>query len=101
MTTVPGHNQLLQQSVMTQELGQQSHSAKPSPGQAAAVQQAQEVVQNTTVQVSEESERLKEQKEKRKERLRAMKARKHRKQEREEELAMDPEAKGRLLDTRA
>jgi len=98
MTTIPGHNQIFQQSGIAQELSQQAQSPKPSPDQAAALQQAQEVVQNSTIQGSEESERLKRQKEKRKKRL-ARKAGKRHRRDREEELAMDPEAKGRILDT--
>ena len=95
MTTIPGHNQLLQQSVMAQELGNQAN--KPSPDQAAALQQAQDVVRNTTIQGSEESERLKRQKE-RDRKFQAKKAEKKKDQEKEQEI--DPDVKGRLLDTR-
>jgi len=98
MTTVPGHNQIFQQSGIAQDLTQQAHSQKPSPDQAAALQQAQEVVQNSTIQGSEASERLKRQNERRKRRL-ARKAEKQEKKNREEELEMNPDAKGRLLDT--
>lgn len=100
MTTIPGHNQILQQSGVAQELSQQVHSPKPSPDQAAVIQQAQEVLENSTIQESEESERLKRQKE-RKKRRRARKAEKRKQREREVDMAMDPEAKGRLLDTTA
>ena len=98
MTTVPGHNIVIQQSGTAQELIHQSNAAKPSPEQAAAQQQANELVQGTTVQGTEESEKLKAKKEK--EALRRKKllaeAKKKRKQE---ELDLDPDAPGRLLDT--
>lgn len=100
MTTVPGHNQVLQQSGLAQELSQQAQAPKPSPDQAAAVQQAQQVVENTTIQGSENSERLKRKKE-REQRREAKKAKMKEKQAQEEELALNPDAKGRLVDTRA
>lgn len=100
MTTIPGHNQMLQQSGLAQEVSNQAHSSKPSPDQAAVIAQAQEVVQKTTVQGSDQSDRLKQEKEK-KERQAALKARQKKKKAREEELAMDPDATGRLLDTTA
>ncbi len=100
MTTVPGHNQILQQSVVAQEANQQANAPKPGPDQAAALQQAQEIVQNSTIQGSEESERLKQQKEK-KDREAARKAERRKKRNREEEVALNPDATGRLLDTTA
>ncbi len=93
MTTIPGHNQVIQHSGAAQEASQQAQSPKPSPEQAAGVQQAQEVIQNSSVQGSEESERLK--KEKKEFRQRPGKRKKARKKEREP----DPDATGRLLDT--
>ena len=95
MTTIPGHNQILQNSGAAQEASQQAHSPKPSPEQAAGVQQAQEVIQQSTVQGSEEAERLK--KEKKEQRAKA--GQKRKKPNREEEFALDPDAPGRLLDT--
>ncbi len=50
MTTVPGHNIVLQQSGTAQELVNQSQTAKPSPEQAAALQETNELAKNTTVQ---------------------------------------------------
>ncbi len=101
MTTIPGHNQILQQSGVAQEASQQASSPKPGPDQAATLQQAQQVVLNSTIQGSEESERLKQEKEK-KERQEARKvARKKKQEQEEEELAMNPDATGRLLDTTA
>jgi predicted secreted acid phosphatase len=99
MTTVPGINQVLQQSTIAQELSQQAQSPKPSPDQAAAIQQAQQAVQNSVIQGSEESERLKRQKEKKGERQ-AGKL-KNKKRGRDEDLALDPDATGRILDTTA
>ncbi len=64
MTTVPGHNIVLQQSGAAQEFSQQAHSPKPSPEQAAAQQEANQLVKNSTVQEFDESEKLKSKKEK-------------------------------------
>ena len=100
MTTIPGHNQIMQQSGVAQEVNNQAHSLKPNPGQAVVVQQAQENIQKTTVQGSDDSDRLKEQKDKDVKKG-ALKARKKPRKDREEELATDPGATGRLLDTRA
>ncbi len=98
MTTVPGHNIVIQQSGVVQELIHQTSTPKLSPEQAAAQQQANELAQGTTIQGSEESEKLKSQKEK--EALRRKKllaeAKKKRKQE---EMEQDHDAPGRLLDT--
>lgn len=101
MTTVPGHNQMLPQSGIAQELSHQAHTLKPSPDQAAAQQQAQEVIRNSSVQGSEEAERLKKEKEKKEVRQRQKIGRKEKnKINQEEDLALDPDASGRLLDTR-
>ena len=98
MTTIPGHNIVIQQSGTAQELIHQTHASKPSPEQAAAVQAANELAKNTTVQTSEESERLKTKKEKdalRKKQL----LDKKRKKKQKEEMDEDPETTGRILDT--
>ncbi|WDP87274.1 MAG: hypothetical protein HUN05_20865 [Desulfobacter sp.] len=100
MTTVPGHNQILQQSGIAQELNNQAHLPKPGPDQAAAHQQAQEVVQNSTIQDTNASDQLKRRKKKEEER-RARKLKKLKKRNREKELALDPDATGRLLDVKA
>jgi hypothetical protein len=98
MTTVPGHNIVLQQSGVAQELTHQTSTPKPSPEQAAAQQQANAVAQGTTVQGSDESEKLKSQKEK--EALRKKKLLEAAKKKQKQELmAQDPDAPGRLLDT--
>lgn len=102
MTTIPGHNQIIQQSVPAQEISQQSQNLKPSPELAAALQQAEEVQVNSTVLESEESEKLKEQKEKQERRRQREAAGKKKKTgQSEEEMALDPDAPGRLLDTTA
>ncbi len=97
MTTVPGHNIVIQQSVAAQELTHQAHN-KSSPEQAAAQQQASELAKNTTVQKFDESERIKAKKEKdevrRKQLLKEVKKKKI-----QEEMDQDPDAPGRLLDT--
>ena len=100
MTTVPGHNIVIQQSGAAQELAQQSHSPKPSPEQAAAQQQASELVKNTTVQEFDEAERLKAKKEKEEQRRRRQ-LEKAKRKKKQEELELDPDATGRILDTTA
>ena len=100
MTTVHGHNQIFQQSGLAQELNHQIHSPKPDPSQAAVQQQEQQVVENTTVQGSEDALALKEEKEKEK-RKKERKAGKTRARKPEDELPPDPDAPGRLLDTTA
>ena len=64
MTTIPGHNLVIQQSGTAQELANQAHTSKPSPEQAVAQQQTKEMVTNTTVQRFDEAEKLKAKKEK-------------------------------------
>ena len=98
MTTVPGHNIVIQQSGAAQELTQQAHSPKPSPEQAAAQQEVNERVKNTTVQEFEESERLKAKKEKDAQQKNEEEERKKR-EKRRQALEEDPEATGRILDT--
>jgi len=100
MTTVPGHNNILPQSTIAQELNHQSNSPKPSPDQAQAIQQAQQEIQKNSVQGSEASEHLKQKREERKTR-KADRGKKKLKKKHQEELALDPEATGRLLDTTA
>ncbi len=95
MTTIPGHNQVLQHSGAAQEASQQAHSPKPSPEHAAGTAQAQEVIRNSTIQASDESERLK--KEKKKERAEA--AKKKASADPKEDQFPDPDAPGGLLDT--
>lgn len=97
MTTVPGHNQILQQSGIVQEMHHQANAPKPSPDQAAALQQAQQVVQNSSVQLTDQAQRLKKKKESRPEQ--GGKQDKKKRLLLEEELALDPDATGRLLDT--
>jgi len=103
MTTIPGHNQILPQSSIAQELSNQGNSLKPSPDQAALLQQAQEVAQGSTVQGAEESERLKEEAAKQKKRALARRQDEDRKKKKkinqDEEMALNSDATGRLLDT--
>ena len=58
MTTVPGNNIFIQQSGATQELIYQTNTSNSSPKQAAAQQQANEIVQGTIVQDPDSSDRL-------------------------------------------
>ena len=97
MTTIPGLNQILPQSSIAQELSNQGAAHKPSPDQAVVHQQAQEIVKGSTVQDSEESERLKKKKELARRRDKGRKKKK--KINQDEEMSLDPDARGRLLDT--
>jgi hypothetical protein len=97
MTTVPGHNIVMQQSITAQDLVNQN-AHRVSPEQAAAQQEAGELAKNTTVQVSDESEKLKKKKERdelRKKKLMAKVTEKQTREDREN----DPDTPGRLLDT--
>lgn len=96
MTAISGHNLVIQQSGVAQELNHQAATPKPSPEQTASLQQAGEVLKNSTVQEFEESEKLKVKKEKDELIIRQNKERKKKKQE---ELEQDPDATGKLLDT--
>nr|WP_319494906.1 hypothetical protein [uncultured Desulfobacter sp.] len=100
MTTVHGHNQIFQQSGIAQDLSHQIQSPKPDPDQAAVLHQNQQVVENTTVQESQEALSLKEKKEKEKE-IKARKAKRAKKQNLQDNLPPDPDGPGRLLDTTA
>ena len=64
MSAIPGHNIVLQQSGVAQELTHQSQSLKPSPEQVIAQQQINEVAAGTTVQEFDESGKLKAKKKK-------------------------------------
>ena len=99
MTTVPGHNIIIQQSVAAQELAHQAHTPKPSPEQAAAQQQANVVTKNTTVQGFDEAEKLKAKKEKDALRRKQLLEEEKRKKKQEQMEQDDPDAPGRLLDT--
>lgn len=98
MTTVPGHNIVIQQSVAVQELIHQTHTPKPSPEQAAAQQQANELSKNTTVKEFDEAEKLKAKKEKDDLRRKQL-LEEEKKKKRQQEMDQDPDAPGRLLDT--
>ncbi len=98
MTTVPGHNIVIQQSGAAQELANQAHTSKPSPEQAVAQQQANELTKSTTVQEFDETEKLKAKKEKEDLRKRRQ-LEEEKKKKRQEQMEQDPDAPGRLLDT--
>ncbi len=97
MTTIPGHNIVIQQSGTAQELTHQANVLKPSPEQAAAQQQINEQVQSTTVQEFDETARLKAKEEK--DAQRRKKLEKERKKKKQQEKDQHPDTTGRLLDT--
>lgn len=96
MTGIPGHNLVIQQSGVAQEASHQVASPKPSPEQAAALQQAGEVRKNSTVQEFEESDGLKFKKEPLSARQRQEEKKK---KKRQEDLEQDPDATGKIVDT--
>ena len=98
MTTVPGHNIVIQQSVAVQELSHQTHTPKPSPEQALAQQEATVRVKNTTVQEFDASEKLTAKKEKDAVKKRHALEKKRNKKKRTT-TDQDPGETGRLLDT--
>ncbi|MGD9823533.1 hypothetical protein [Desulfobacter sp.] len=103
MTTVHGHNQIFQQSGIAQELNHQIHSPKPDPDQAAVQHQNQQLVENTTVQESEETLFLEQEKEK-EHRQNTRKAKRAKKQNPKDDLPPDPpdpDGTGWLIDTTA
>ena len=98
MTTVSGHNLVIQQSGVAQEVTHQAAAPKPSPEQAAALQEAGEVLKNSTVQEFEASDKLELKKEKETLKIR-QKEEEKRKRKRQEEVDLDPDATGKILDT--
>ncbi len=98
MTTISGHNLVIQQSPVAQELTHQVAAPKPSPEEAAALQEAGEVIKNSTVQEFEESEKLELKKEKETLKIK-QKEEEKRKRKRQEDLEQDPDATGKILDT--
>ncbi len=99
MTSIPGHNLVIQQSSVAQELTQQTATPKPSPEQAALLQQAGEIQKNSTVQEFEESEKLKLKLKNEKESLITRQKEEKKKKKRQEELEQDLDATGKLVDT--
>ncbi len=97
MTTIPTHNIIMQQSVVAHDAIHQNRPLQPDPGQAAAQQAIEEVVEQTTVKESEEYENLKSDKN-----SSNLKFKKEKKKKKKKELLkedQDPEAPGTLLDT--
>lgn len=109
MTSIPGHNQIIQQSGIAQEISQQAHSLKPSPDQAAVLQQARELRKNSTVLASDESEHLKKKKQKQDKQNRRQPDDRPRQAGRsdaarhtvrlQQDMDLDPDAPGKILDT--
>ncbi len=102
MTTVPGHNIVIQQAGTVNEAKPSSNTAHPSPGQAVGEQAAAELARRTTVQESEESEALKSDRERYQASLRGRrkeKRRRRKKREEEQKELSDSDESGNLLDT--
>ena len=101
MTTVPGFNLLIQQSGIVRDINQSSRTPNPEPGQAAAVQVANEEAKKTIVQELEEPEKLKTKKEKEKEKNQDKANKKVKRKRKKEEFNEEnnTDSTGRLLDT--
>ncbi len=97
MTTIPTHNIIMQQSVTAHDALHQNRPLQPDPGQVAAQHDVEEVVENTTVQESEEYEKLKA--DKKKSESQSEKEKKKKKKKKLLKREQDPEAPGTLLDT--
>ncbi len=97
MTTIPTHNIIMQQSVIAHDATNQNRPLHPDPGQAAAQQAVEDVVEQTTVKESEEYENLKPDKSSSK--LKFKKEKKEKKKKKLLKENQDPEAPGTLLDT--
>lgn len=98
MTTISGHNIIIQQAGAVNEAIQGTATPKPNPEQAEAQQALNSIEKGTTVQGFDEAERLKaknERSDSKKSRERQKAKKKKEKQHQEE----DPESTGRLLDT--
>lgn len=98
MTTVPGHNIVIQQSGAAQELSSHAHASKQSAEQAEIQQQNNELVKNSTVQKFDASEKMKSRKEKDAQKRQLLK-KKTKKKQLSQELESDPNATGKILDT--
>ncbi len=99
MTTVPGHNIVIQQAGVVAEASQLANSQKPGPAQIAALQQAGAIAKRSTIQETEEAERLKldRKREERRRRRAGMKNAGKRKKNTDDHG--DPDGTGKLLDT--
>ena len=100
MTTIPGHNIVIQQAGAAQELSHNAQLSKPSPEQAAVQQAANELAKNTTVQGFDESEKLKAKK-KKETAKRQRESKRSKKKNAQGEMDGRPDDTGRLLDTMA
>lgn len=97
MTTIPGHNVVIQQSGVAQEAAQSATSPKPDPEQAAAQQQIKNLEKGTTVQQFDESEKVKTRDEKNQDQQKRKK--RELEMKKKEAAKEDPDAPGKLLDT--
>ncbi len=101
MVTISGHNQIIQQSGIVQEVSQQAHSPKPAPDVAAGLQQTRQLVENSTVGASDASERLREKQQRERQKKRDARRRRALSSSAKAEAERDPDAPGRILDTTA
>ncbi len=100
MTTIPGHNIVIQQSGRAHDATHNFKSVQPDPAHLQARQEVQETAQQTTVQSLENQGKLDadvtpEERERKKRKKIAKKKKKSLKIKREQ----SPEAPGNLLDT--
>ncbi len=99
MTTIPTHNIIMQQSVTAHDAIHHNKPLQPDPGQVAAQHAVEEAIENTSVQESEEYEKLNSDKGKSQLKFEGKKKKKKRKKKLDND--QDPDAPGNLLDTMA
>ena len=99
MTTVPGHNIVIQQAGNLAEAAQLANSQKPDPAQIAALQEAGAIARRSTVQETEEAERLKLDPKREERRRRRMGVKDSREKKKSDDDDNDPDGTGKLLDT--
>jgi hypothetical protein len=97
MTTIPTHNIILQQSVTAHDAIHHNKPLQPDPGQVAAQHAVEEVMENTTVQESDEYEKLHS--DKKKSGLKFQKRKKKKKKKKLSKEEQSPDTPGSLLDT--
>ena len=95
MTTVPGHNIIIQQSGTLREATQHVLSNRPDPGELVAQQAAKLNVEKTTVMESSDSRKTAADREKQ----RVLRLSRQTKAKKKKEREQEPDKPGNLLDT--
>ncbi|MFH1155839.1 MAG: hypothetical protein V1793_18675 [Pseudomonadota bacterium] len=108
MTTIPGHNIVIQQSSAVHEAMHHTRPNQPDPDQLAIQQAAKEAMEKNTVQESTDTDQVKADRERQaldqkqgQRHPRGNKNQETTQSEDEDPLDQDPDSPGRLLDTLA